>query len=428
MNTNQLWIGLSGTGSLAISGGRVDGQSSSIGFGALGTGFVTISGGTFSLANSIVIGNSGTGSLAISGNGYLENSAGLIGLRPNARGTVTVTSGSWANSSGVYVGYEGSGNSLSITGGGTVTSSQGWLGFGDSSNTNLGNNNTATVSGTGSIWNNSSNQYVGQYGSGNALSIDSGGAVASTGNGYIGLGSMSNVNSGNDNTVTVTGAGSTWSNALSFVVGDQGSGNALVIENGGSVSNASSWIGSGNSVFAANGNNNVVTVSGTGSNWTNSGNLVVGKYGSGNTLTIEDGALVKVGGTLSFSELGSSQQNFLRLDGGYIALFGEQAAYVGTLITAGHIQLWNGSTWVTATGGDLNIVQYQDSPAGEAAAEAATGYSGLGGYTVVTPQVVPEPGTAALIALGLGALLFRRRPRVYPKNVVDGWKGRKGRA
>lgn len=46
---------------------------------------------------------------------------------------------------------------------------------------------------------------------------------------------------------------------------------------------------------------------------------------------------------------------------------------------------------------------------GEAAQEF-TGYTGLGGYTILT-TAVPEPGICVLIGLGAAVLLIFRRPK-----------------
>ncbi len=196
--------------------------------------------------------------------------------------------------------------------------------------------------------------------------------------------------------------GGTWNGSFT-VVGASGTGSMLV--DGGLVTSAGSTIG-----FESTGKG-TATVTGLGSQWIVSDNLTVGRQGSDNTLIIANEGLVKVGNssgeTIAFSTMSGANNNSLRLADGYIALFGNQTTYIGELIGDGSIQLWNGSAWVTATAEDVDIAYY----ATDAEGEAATGYSGLGGYTVATGgvQAVPEPGTSALLALGLGALLFRRR-------------------
>ena len=88
--------------------------------------------------------------------------------------------------------------------------------------------------------------------------------------------------------MTVTGAGSAWTNSELLSVGTNGTG-ALTIANGGVVSNTNGFIG------FATGSQGAVTVTGAGSTWINSGDLFVGRLGSG-ALTIANGGSVNVGG------------------------------------------------------------------------------------------------------------------------------------
>jgi T5SS/PEP-CTERM-associated repeat protein len=104
------------------------------------------------------------------------------------------------------------------------------------------------------------------------LTIQNGGTLADS-SGIVGslLGGLG--------TVTVTGVGSSWSNAAGVVVGGQGTG-TLTIQEGGTLT------GGGGSVGQFAGSNGTVTVTGPGSSWTNgiSGGLNIGSFGTG-TLT-----------------------------------------------------------------------------------------------------------------------------------------------
>ena len=115
------------------------------------------------------------------------------------------------------------------------------------------------------------------------LTIEDGGEVTDY-YGYVGR------DSGSLGTVTVTGAGSKWTNSFELIVGYNGSG-TLTIEAGGEVSNTSATLAT-------------IPVPSVrprspaaGSKWTNSENLYVGYDGSG-TLTVNDGGTVVVGKTL----------------------------------------------------------------------------------------------------------------------------------
>src|SRR5215831_9483420 len=150
-----------------------------------------------------------------------------------------------------------------------------------------GNNQTNIVSGV-------TNNWSGAYDVGgnyvfDVLFIQNGGVLSVTnGDGIIG----SNVGA-NSNSVVVSGTGSVWSNSSSTVVGFHGSGNSLVISNGGRVISGYSSVG--NFVGA---DNNSVVVSDSGSVWTGAnvniayGGSLSGFGGSGNSLVISNGAKV----------------------------------------------------------------------------------------------------------------------------------------
>ena len=142
-----------------------------------------------------------------------------------------------------------------------------------------GSQGAVTVTGAGSSWTNGGLLSVGTNGTG-ALTIANGGAVSNT-NGFIGFAT------GSQGATTVTGTGSSWTNSGLLSVGNSGTG-ALTIANGGVVSNTNGFIG------LATGSQGAVTVTGAGSSWTNSGLLSVGNSGTG-ALTVENGGAVSSG-------------------------------------------------------------------------------------------------------------------------------------
>ena len=219
----------------------------------------------------LYVGDTGTGSLQIDSASVVYNSYSYLGYAPGAAGNVTVTGdGSlWNNSGRLTVGYSGTGT-LNVEDSGTVFNYYGILGYyGDSSG-------TATVTGTGSVWNNSIYLYVGLYGTG-MLNIENGGTV-NTPSGYLGD------ESGSSGVVTINGAGSVWSNTKYLYVGHSGTG-ILNVENGGTVNTPSGSLG------YENGSSGTATVTGAGSVWNNSDNLYVGYNGTG-ILNIENGGTV----------------------------------------------------------------------------------------------------------------------------------------
>ncbi|MDJ0513734.1 MAG: autotransporter domain-containing protein [Methyloceanibacter sp.] len=151
----------------------------------------------------------------------------------------------------------------------------------------LGSNGAVTVTGDGSVWENTGNLYVGYYGTG-TLNIENGGRVSTEQEAYIGL-----MNGGNGEvTVTgedpITGVKSTLETRDNLVVGDNGTG-TLVVSYGGMVSSGNGYIGD---YVRGNGE---VTVTGDGSTWNVGGELVVGRQGTA-TLTIANGGTVTVAG------------------------------------------------------------------------------------------------------------------------------------
>lgn len=159
---------------------------------------------------------------------------------------------------------------------------------------------------------NANTLFVGNAGTG-TLTIQNGGAVSDA-LAYIG------VDAGSTGTVTVEGAGSTWSN-FQLVVGWSGTG-TLTVQNGGAVSNHLGVIG------AATSSTGTVIVDGSGSSWSNSGNLRVGDSGTG-TLTVRNGGTVNVAGNILIANVAGST-GALNIG----AAYGQAAAAPGTLNTS----------------------------------------------------------------------------------------------
>lgn len=172
-------------------------------------------------------------------------------------------------------------DSFIIKGGSTFASKGGYLG------SDLyypsGGYGVVTVTGAGSAWSNSSDLVVGDQGRG-LLEIADGGRVNSR---------SSFIGSHGRGDVTITGAESLWSNADSLVVGHADIG-FLDITNGGKVTNYDGFIG-----FSTGSDGRVVVggagASGQEATWENAGVLYVGQQGRG-TLVINSGGKVVAGG------------------------------------------------------------------------------------------------------------------------------------
>ena len=279
------------------------------------------------LARNLAVGQNGTGMLTIQTGGTLADSFGAVGNLPGGLGTVIVTgaSSNWSNAGSVVVGGLGTGT-LTIQNGGTVNSGGGSIGLA------AGSTGTVTVTGPGSSWINgpSGGLNIGSFGTG-TLIVANGGKVIN-----IAALNVANIGegAGSQGMVTVTGAGSTWSNQLGVNVGNSGTGTLTIADSG---------IVTGHIVIAAN----------AGA----SGTLNIGA-GPGNpaaapgTLTAPSLAFGAGVGTLNFNHT-SANYVFLPAISGNGAvnvlagttILTADSTYTGsTTISAGTLQLGNGST------------------------------------------------------------------------------------
>ena len=236
---------------------------------------------------SLYVGYSGGGgSLAVSNRAVVISDNGFVGYNSNSSGNCVLVTGAfslWNNHTNLYVGYSGVSNSLVVRNSGSLYSPSASIGYNvDASG------NSVLVSDPGSVWRGSgitsiSGLTVGSYGSGNSLIISNGGQV-------LGVGTVGNQYSSSNNCVSVCGTNSVWNGGGStLVIGNYGAGNSLVIRSGGQVMNGEGRIG-----FSSPSSNNSVLVEGSGSVWQNGGlgEFYLGGWGSGNNLTVRNGGKV----------------------------------------------------------------------------------------------------------------------------------------
>ena len=311
-------------GSLAGSGGTVNlgnarlklgddntdtrfaGTISSYGGGLMtktGTGSLTLTGNSSTFAGTTRV---DYGSLQLSDGGRLGGQFAFLGNSNgnNGSATVTGTHSLWGVSYDFELGTYGSGT-LNIQNGGQVSDTTGYLG-----RLSAGSG-AATVDGANSQWVNSGALYVGKSGSG-ALNIQNGGQVSNT-SGFLGHGSNSR------GAATVTGENSLWANSQDLYVGKSGSG-TLNIRNGGKVSNNVGFLG------FESGSSGSATVTGENSLWANSQELNVGYSGSG-TLNIRNGS--KVSNTTGYLGYNSGSGGIATVDGANSLWENSQSLYVG---------------------------------------------------------------------------------------------------
>jgi T5SS/PEP-CTERM-associated repeat protein len=265
-------------------------------------------GATWTNGSGLYVGyNGASNSLIVTNGGSVQNGLFVEGFNSTSSNNSVVVTGSnsvLASSTDFYVGQGGTGNTLVISNGGKVVNGIGNF----DSDTQLGGvigakgyGNRAIVTGTGSLWSNSSAFSVGA-GAGNesnSLTISAGGTVVDY-SGYVGQG-------GSGNSAVLTGAGSLWSNANAFTVGVSGSNNSLVVSSGASLIDSLGIIGD------QGGGSNTVLLTGSGSSWSNSGSLTVGNLSSGNSLVVTNGAKL-VESDLYVGNQGGN--NTLTVDGG----------------------------------------------------------------------------------------------------------------
>ena len=214
-----------GAGTLTLSGNAnlggtiIDGGTLAVNGGALNLG-----GGVANTQN-LIVGQSGVGTLAVQNGGTVTDFGGFIGDLPGSQGTATVSGAgsSWTNTDTIVVGGLGAG-ALTIEDGGTVNS-----GGGGSIGLAAGSTGAVTVTGPGSTWNNSpgGGLNIGAFGAG-ALTIANGGTVINNTAFAANIGE----GAGSLGTVMVTGAGSAWSNSSGLNIGNFGTGTLTIADSG----------------------------------------------------------------------------------------------------------------------------------------------------------------------------------------------------
>jgi T5SS/PEP-CTERM-associated repeat protein len=343
--TTRYGYGGGGGGSFVASSA----SNTFISIGNTGNGSVSIA---QVITNLMVGDNSSSQSYAItSGNSLYGNVALGVNAGDSNNSISVANAGTVLNAlTNVAVGVGGSGNSLLISNGGKVVT--GDLGsYIGASATSTGN--SVVVTGSGSAWENGSFLNVGSSGSDNTLTVSDGGSVTaeaftlgyfagSTGNSVVvsGGGSISSSstyigNAGGNNSVLVTGSGSTWSNRVSFFAASP-----LYI----------GWGGTNSSLTVADGGNVAAPQTTIAANHGSSVTLNIGRFGTNDaagtvsTPTIAFGAGT---GTINFNQSNSTTISAPISGNGSVNQLGS-----GTTILAGH-NTYTGPTTVAA--GDLVV-------------------------------------------------------------------------
>ena len=321
---------------------------------------------------NLAVGQNGTGMITIQSGGTLTDFGGFVGNLPGSRGTVTVTdqNSRWTNIGTIVIGGQGTGVLL-IQGGGTVTS-----GGGGSVGLAAGSTGTVIVTGPGSSWINETaggsiaGLNIGSFGTG-SLMIASGGMVINNTPLGVNIGN----NAGSRGTVTVSGAGSTWSNSSGVNIGTSGTG-TLTIANQGTVT-------AGAIVIAAN-----AGAVGTLNIGAGAGDPV----GLPGTLSAPSVTFGAGGGTLNFNHTSANHVFAPAISGG-----GTVDVLAGTTTLTG-ANSYSGATNVNA--GRLRAGAQNTFSPNSAVTVARGGTLDLNGFNQAVPSVV----NAGLVNMGTGTV------------------------
>jgi T5SS/PEP-CTERM-associated repeat protein len=288
------YIGRKGNGNRAfVTGTNTIWSASNMYLGYSGNS-TNSSGQLVGLSNSLVISNGAK--VLLSSGLYVGNQSGTNG---NNTVLVTGTNSTLSNGGGMYLGYSENGDTVTVSDGAKLLSSNDYIGY------NGGSSNSMLVTGAGSTYTNSGFLQIGSSNSaGNSLVISNGAKVLLSGAlsvGYYGNG---------NNTVLVTGANSTLSNGGGMNLGYWENGDTVTVSDGAKL------IGSNDYIGYATASNNTMIVTGSGSLYTNSGDLGIGDDGSGNSLVVSNGATVAVKGNITVSLSDGNTNNSVTIASG----------------------------------------------------------------------------------------------------------------
>ncbi|MDF7801475.1 autotransporter domain-containing protein [Pontiellaceae bacterium B1224] len=287
LGTSDLFIGYSNSDvELSVDGATLTAWEVGLGVSSSATNnTLSFDGGVGTFSSYLTVGSGGSeNELIIDDDSTVTSYHGIIGYSDGADGnSAEVTDdSSWDVTSVLTVGEEGAFNSLYIADDSAVTSHHGIIGNKDDAE---GNSVVVTDE---SSWDVTDILTVGEEGALNSLQITDESAVTAN---TLNIGVLDTATS---NTVLVSD--STLDVADSILVGKYGGGNQLVITNGGTVSSAEGGVGSQDDDYEdREDDDNTVLVTGEGSSWTIDGDLGIGtEDNTGNFVVVTNGGSIAV--------------------------------------------------------------------------------------------------------------------------------------
>lgn len=428
-------ISIGGSHTLSVTGdSRVDnggltlntgitlaGANNFIGTDAGQTGSVTVTGADtqWTASADLNVGFQGQNTtLEVSDGGHVSANFTKIGGYVSSTGnmvTVTGVGSQLNNTHDLLVGYGGDGNSLTLSNGATATNVNGFIGYRFDANSSS-DNNSVTVTGSGSLWTNTGTLYVGEYGTGNSLTVSNGGWVKVQGTNQDTV--VGDQAGASGNSLTVTGSGSEFANSSTFYLGKSGGSNTASVLSGGLMNTKNVRLG-GN----VGSDNNTATVDGAGSTWNATGTQFrVGSGGSGNTLNITNAGVVNITtGLLLLGRDVGSNNNTVNLTGAgstlnTVDLTIGRSGTGNTLIVADNATLIvnnvSGNIVVAENSGSSGTLQIGDgAAAGTVNADKITGGAGTAvvAFNHTDSAYTFDPtitGTASVQQNGSGTTIF----------------------
>ncbi len=294
----------------------LSGAAATIGDAVGSSGTVQVNVGTLNVTGSnfsdteLIVGNRGSGTLNLGIGGDLNvtgfNSRATLGNYATGVGTINVNGAgsTWTNHNELWIGANGTGT-LNIQNGGSVVSSSA-ANFTNTIGTFPGSHGTVTIDGAGSTWTNDNTLRIGNSGDG-TLMISNGGRLVNT-NGFVATEIASGLTS--TGSVMVTGPGSNWSDSGRLYVSNGGNG-SLAIQNGATMSSHTSSVGINSGIGS-------VLVGGNGAAWTISGGLLSIAGNAQGAAPGQGTVIVNPGGTVFAEDIDLFANGTINLQGGRI--------------------------------------------------------------------------------------------------------------